>query len=197
MPLIDRTYFVGPLHIPQANASGVAENLDLHIQRYEPRYLRAAMGPSMYAAFAAGLAAGSVPYFSEAFSDAFLKSTLAVRWDWLVNGHTFSVNNTPVIWPGLASDESPIAAFVYWQWRKNHFTTTQSTGGETLGSYENATAVSPAQKMVDAWNGMVEQTRALSMILGTTGLYPEFAQRELACNPDSIDVYHYQNTMGL
>lgn len=193
MPLTDIIFFADIPHAAEPG-KGVNESLLAMIDELAPAFLRASIGPSMYDALAAGLAAGSVPYFSDAFSDAFLKSTLAPRWEWLMEGHTYTIDGAKVVWGGL---KRVIAEHIKYCYREKNFTKTQSTGDETTGKFENAERVAATEKMVAGWNWAQKQLEVLLFILLDSGVYPEFVEKELYYNRESGNVYNRINTFGI
>lgn len=55
MPLIDRSYFVGNINIPNTHRPEIQERLDLFIETYEPELLQDLLGYPLYKAFMDGL----------------------------------------------------------------------------------------------------------------------------------------------
>lgn len=55
MPLIDRSYFVGNINIPNTDRPEIQERLDLFIETYEAELLPDLLGYSLYKAFTQGL----------------------------------------------------------------------------------------------------------------------------------------------
>lgn len=53
--LIDRSYFIGEINIPNTHLPQVGENLDWFIEKYEPKFLRILMGYDFYQAFIDGI----------------------------------------------------------------------------------------------------------------------------------------------
>lgn len=92
------------------------------------------------------------------------------------NGETIILSKNPSIGiagPGTLA-KSPIANYVYWHWLKDQ--TTQTVGlGEVASKSENAQLVSPATKMVRAWNEMSEWVEELYYFMQTSYAdYPEW-----------------------
>lgn len=80
--------------------------------------------------------------------------------------------------PGT-SLESPIANYVYY-WFMRDNTTQSTTMGEVSTSKENATNMSPAEKMVRAWNEMSQRVRQLAHFMNTKrDVYPEWNSQRL------------------
>jgi hypothetical protein len=55
MSLIDRTYFVGELNIPNTSQVAIGSAVDLFIEEYEDRFLSEVLGYTLYKALKAGL----------------------------------------------------------------------------------------------------------------------------------------------
>lgn len=55
MALIDRTYFVGEINIPNTNQAAIGSQVDLFIQQYEDRFLNEVLGYTLYKALKAGM----------------------------------------------------------------------------------------------------------------------------------------------
>lgn len=55
MSLIDRTYFVGELNIPNTNQAAIGSAVDLFIEQYEDQFLREVLGYTLYKELKAGL----------------------------------------------------------------------------------------------------------------------------------------------
>lgn len=144
--LIDRTYFVGELNIPNTSNAAVGSLVDLFIGKYEKQWLDEVLGYSLSKAFKTG--------WAEPVPDS--------KWFDLVDGveYTDTYGKTKY-WRGLVSavsgnvsfDLSPIANFVYYWYMRNNHTQTASTG-ETKGKHENADTASMAVKLTRAWNEM-------------------------------------------
>jgi hypothetical protein len=55
MALIDRTYFVGELNIPNTSQAAIGSAVDLFIEQYEDQFLNEVLGYTLYKALKAGL----------------------------------------------------------------------------------------------------------------------------------------------
>lgn len=190
MPLIDSTYFDGPLIIAGLSGDDISDAVDAAIALYEPEYLRRVFGPSLYDAFVAGT------------TDL---DDLDERWDWVVNGHTFTYNNLTYYWPGLvkasAPLQSPIANYVYYKYRQDNATLMQSTGGEAQAAFENAQSVSAARKMIKAWNQMVDWNRTFWIMVDSLRdgsndpIYPEWER--YGTTDDRWEMFQLINMFGI
>lgn len=145
MPLIDRTYFIGEVNIPNTNQVAVQQNIDNLINKYEAELLTMLFGYKMYKDFQAGLLGDPIPQI----------------WKDLRDGAEYTADDQLYKWSGLAVAGAPaiakrslIANYVYyWFMRKE---ATQSSGvGEVATKTENSNRVSPIEKQVRAWNEMV------------------------------------------
>lgn len=191
MLLIDRTYFDGPILLPVANNE---ESIDQAIDLYHNEYLQKVMGLSLYNAFMAGIVSGGSG-FSSGFSSGFGGSgVIDDRWDWIINGHSYTYSGYPYTWRGI---RTAIANYVYWHYREDN-TTLTATMGEIGSTVENGVIVSPDNKMVRAWNDMAGWDRELAHMLyhlvdeDGVKVYPEFNQ----CEPTG-EVYYPVNRFGI
>jgi hypothetical protein len=162
MAFIDLTYFIAEINIPSIDKEYVYEPLNKLIQKYEPSLLRDILGPGLYAAFIAGLAAPSPEQ----------------KWIDLRDGKSFTdLDDKQRMWMGFTglygedgsasgevTHQSLIANYVYVKWLEN--VTTHSTGlGEAASKAENAERINPSFKIVRAWNEMSEWIEQLVLFL--------------------------------
>lgn len=85
--IIDSTYFVNRLNLPQTgNSAGLAEVQDF-IDQYEPEYLQCALGYDLWQAFINGIDGSGLP---------------EQRWIDLLQGKEFTKQNCTYKWPGFA-----------------------------------------------------------------------------------------------
>jgi hypothetical protein len=88
MSLIDRTYFVGELNIPNTNQVAIGSAVDLFIEQYEDQFLNEVLGYTLYKALKAGLQV--VP--------------VAQKWTDLIEGVEYTDNNSKTkFWKGLVT----------------------------------------------------------------------------------------------
>lgn len=128
MSLIDVSFFIGEMNVPNTDQASTASLLQVYIDQYEPEYLTALLGPDLYAAFKDGLLLQPVP---QEWTD--LQNQLIV-----ING---------------ASKVSPITNYVYFFFTRR--ATYNNTGaGITQPAYENATVVDSKIETARAWNQM-------------------------------------------
>jgi hypothetical protein len=86
--LIDRTYFVGELNIPNSTNMVIGSQVDLFIEKYEEKFLSDALGYTLYKAMKAGLDATPVEQ----------------KWTDLIEGVEYTdINSKTMFWKGLVS----------------------------------------------------------------------------------------------
>lgn len=179
MPLIDRTYFIGEINLPNTNQTAVQENIDYLISKREPELLTQLFGYGMYKAFIAGLQEDPVPQ----------------RWIDLRDGVDYTdTDGEERHWMGLVAKvdepkESLIANYVYyWFLRKE---ATQTSGvGETVTKTENSVRTSPVAKQVRAWNEMVTWIGELFNFLQVKKAdYPEWKPVD-SCQWENLNPYN-------
>lgn len=179
MSLIDISYFVGELNIPNRGNTLVIERINFFIDRYEKEFLYKILGVGCFNDFIAGINA----------------STPETKWTNLKNGCEF-INTYNVLdkYYGLVNNvkKSPIAYYVYYHFLRDGYTQTAGIG-EVKANAENATVVSPAGKMISAWNEMVDLNRSLLDFLYVNGTdYPKynlaFVDRDLLSKQNSFNI---------
>ncbi len=88
MSLIDRTYFVGELNIPNTSQAAIGSAVDLFIEQYEEKLLIEVLGYTLYKALKAGIQ--EVP--------------VAQKWTDLIEGVEYTDINSKVrFWKGLVT----------------------------------------------------------------------------------------------
>lgn len=172
--LIDRSYFVGDINIPNTSNAAVGSLLDWFILKYETEFLDKVLGYELHKAFKTGLQEVSIPQ----------------KWIDLRDGVEYTnVQGKPRFWHGLLAavsgdvsfDNSPIANYVYYWYMRNSHTQT-SAMGEKKSKTENADNHSPANKMARAWNEMAECVRELVDYMNANKTdYPEWEEQDQWC----------------
>ena len=187
MSLIDASYFVKKLNIPNSGDTAIAETIVSYINQYEPFFLQKIFGYPLYKAYKASL------------SDA--------RFNDIINGKEYTdINGNINKWPGLievlipaptppattppAQKQSIIANFVYFKYREEN--ATQFTGiGEAIIGAENAVMVSPRKKMALVWNEMSNQVKQFTQFMDANqSAYTEWS------NINKIDALQYFGFMN-
>ena len=143
--LIDVSYFVGEISLPGQVLTGSLADIDPFIVKYEREALIDLLGYTLYKELKAEIDAASY----------------TTKWNRLVNGHEYEIDylgDTYLVkWNGLVNSEliSLLAYYIYFKYIQFHVTHT-SGFGELIQNAENASKVSPSQKMVNAWNRFIE-----------------------------------------
>ena len=147
MILIDRTYFVGELSLPNIPATtgggasgGVAmalqtvgeNNLDVFVDKYVIDYLIRLLGKELAQAFLEEI---EKPTPDQIWTD--LKSQLLIKFG--------------------SYNRSPLANYVYFMVSRDAVTKT-TTGGEADPEFDFAKNVSNNNKLIKAWNDMADMT---------------------------------------
>lgn len=147
---IDISYFVGDIDIPNTDSTN-KNNLELAIKHYEGEFLTRFLGGTLYQQV---LDATTFPGI-----------TVTGVYEDLVKGASFTDSNGNANYSeGLTGlylfdngsfKRSMIANYVYWQWMRQR--SSQTVGvGVAKSKVENMMQVSPNEKMVKAWNEMVD-----------------------------------------
>jgi hypothetical protein len=158
MSLIDQSFFIGSIKIPNLTGVGIVpaanlENLYWFMATYEPEYLRIVLGDTLYNAFIAGLKV--VP--------------IEDKWQ---NLRSKLIDSTNKI--------SPIAGYVYYHIERDRLTSTSSLG-QVKPASENSEVTINTDKMTQAFNSSVrEGTVVRDWLSENTNTYPEYTESELA-----------------
>lgn len=151
MYIIDETYFIGDLVIPDSGGidiSSTSNDINIWIDRYARELLRDALGDALFNDFDSELIDGE------------LDSGADVKWVNLVNGCTYTYNGRDYVWRGLAYKDgefkvSILAHYVYYHWHQAQITR-MSGVGEVRGNAVNATNVNSTSRSVRVWNAFVD-----------------------------------------
>jgi hypothetical protein len=159
MPLIDKSYFVGELNIPNTGQLEVEDSLNHFIKKRETEFLRLVLGYPLYKAFLAGYSA-------------------TAKYQDLLNGKEYTDTNGLVQkWDGFRQKEakqSIVANYTYFYWQKDQATLSAGVG-EVKPKAKNAVIDSPANKMIRAWNEIQPRVKELfAFIKANREAYPEW-----------------------
>jgi len=151
MYLIDASYFIREIHIPNVNESnnGSGETLDYFIDEKVRLLLSTkALGGTLFTAFNSYVANGV------------LLNTAPQKWKDLVNGKTYTKNDKNYIWEGLLQTKgtfkkSLLAYYTYYYWLMDNVSL-MSGLGEVRGEAKNAIGVNSTQRLVTIWNEFVK-----------------------------------------
>lgn len=144
--LIDKTFFIADINLPNLDNTGLDETLNAFIARYQEEVLTDLLGHTIaaevLAAYNASVAQAPVP--------------LPDNINRLLNGDVYTPVNglEPVKWQGLintTAKRSLIAYIVYFYFTRQQATHTGSIGEAKIKG-EKSKPVSPVYKQVSAWN---------------------------------------------
>lgn len=158
--LIDSTYFVGELNIPNKNQPPIQALLNDLIEQREPEYLQGLLGYGFY----------------KEIKEAVESSSTDQKWIDLFSGTEYTVNSKTRFWPGLASEDSisPVACYVYLYYLEKTETITMGVG-EVKPDAENSSVGWAVKKKVRAWNQMVDINHSLICYLeARSDVYGDF-----------------------
>jgi len=141
MAVIDSSYFVGEISIPNTAGSGAVvtatlAKLNRLISIYEKDYLTKLLGDTLYDEFIAAL---------------------EVPDDWATDLLAELRDDTLKL--------SPVAYYVYYFWLRDSVTYVTSNG-QAEGNNENAVSSSPALRMSESYNRMVRMTEEVLDYIG-------------------------------
>lgn len=143
MSLIDSSYFVGEIDIP--NIDERPNTIEFNIEKFEKEFLICLLGRELYDDFIEGLE----------------EATPEQKWLDLRDGANFDLEycgkTIPMTWEGLVNTEkfSPIAFYVYYKIRLEELTTVTGSA-EVAAEHENSVRANARRKMVNAWNRMLD-----------------------------------------
>lgn len=177
--IIDYTYFFGKLRLPQTGNTEGREEIEQLIEIYETEYLQKVLGYDLWLAFTEGIE-GSPGGYEQ-------------RWIDLLEGIVFDFKGVDTLWNGFdpTSKKSPIANYVYYKYLEDTASDVTLAGTST-GAVDNNTRTSPMQKMVNAWNDMVDMNNVLFKFVKNNTDYPEYVYRQT-----DGELFRYKNSHGL
>jgi len=156
--LIDTSFFVGEINIPNTGKLEVQESLTHFITKYETDLLQQLLGHGLWKSYNAD---NETPRFVE-----------------LINGIEY--DNGTKSWGGLVringtTKLSLIANYIYYHWLKDK-EIWNSGIGSVKPTPNQAINMSPGLKMVEAWNDMSKQICEFYdyMSFSKTSVYPEW-----------------------
>ena len=159
MYLIDKTYFVKELTIPNLNEmnSPVLTDINRYIDTDVRLVLTNALGYQLFSEFDAQMVQGP--------TGGTLSITADTRWQNLVYGVQYTGDTGTVKWKGLLYTEgilpqSPLTSYVYVDWLSNNQTLLTGTGEKVVVA-QNAINTSSTQRQTVIWNKFVEQYQGL------------------------------------
>lgn len=178
--LIDSSFFVNEINIPNTGKQEISESITMFVNKYEPELLKCLLGYSLWSS-----------YNSDSTTERFAN---------LINGVEYTCINVTKYWQGLVYDNggttkfSLIAQYIYWQIMSDKTIWTSGVGTK-ISKGDNVIDVSPALKMNKAWNEFSRKTKELAnFLLANTDIYPEYNYGIFAKNYCDFDTV---NDFGL
>jgi hypothetical protein len=149
LQIVDTSMFIGERNIPNSGSRDVMERLDWFIRKYEPVCLSKILGISLY-------------------SEIINNPTAPVSAN-LINGCLYTDRyGKDAIWVGL---KPMIVDYTYYHFMKDD--ATANTGkGVAISQKDMGFNISPAQKMIDAWNEFIAISRECVFFLNYHVDYP-------------------------
>ena len=144
MYIIDETYFVNDLSIPNLNEMD-SDNLII-LERYIDKYARELM---------------QLVLGYELYKDFEANKLTAQKWIDLINGKEYTKDGKLYKWKGLKYTDgiykhSILAKYVFFNWYKENVTITTQTG-EKIVNAQNSISVNSNQKLVSVWNSFINE----------------------------------------
>ena len=167
--LIDTSYFVAQLNIPNTDVTENIESLNWFIDKYEVEIMRDCLGVDLYRDFMTALGQKSDGTgYSNVTGGKADSTKMDQKWVNLLNGLEYTgLDARKHKWPGFISlndDTQPkkslLANFVYYYWMLNN--ASHSMGAtEAVVNAENAISISNNRKTMFAWNEAVNAIHEL------------------------------------
>lgn len=182
--IIDYTYFIRNINIPNIAPTPnnpILERLNSFIEKYEPECLLNILGYELY--------------------KLLLTESSQRMLDIIYGAEYFDEVGDLRKWNGLVYDPkiSLIANYIYYFFQEA--SATQTTGVATsVSKTESAVSVSPADKMINAWNFFSSETKSLIIFLwmkkdgSDKRVYPEFSSSQYF---KTVDFSRHNNIFGI
>jgi len=175
MYLIDKTYFIKNLHVPNTEepTSDASTDLDMSIDRYVRQFMQFTLGNVLFTDF------------DSYVTDGELEITAPQKWLNLVNGCEYTKDGIDYVWQGLKYElglykVSLLANYTY----VNHYqNTTNSILGQIAIDPKNGVVVNPTDHLVSVWNEFVEMYQGANCSNGFVNYYD---------NVVFVDYYQYR-----
>jgi len=149
MYIIDQTYFIKELNVPNINEmdSDTLVSLEIDIDKYVRLLLHSALGYDLF------------KDLDDNITDGELNSGADQKWKDLVNGVEYLKDGKTYRWRGLIFTEgnykgSLLAKYVFYYWLKDSVSLLTGTGEKQITA-TNAIAVNSTQRLTAVWNDFV------------------------------------------
>lgn len=178
-PLINESFFLGPLTVGQSETTHVSDELNMYIRQHEQSFLTKLMGAGLKDAFVNGMK-------GEGIQDRWKKLAYGhtFTWDPIVSKFGLSGQKQQVSFTGLVCNEaegdnqmpfnSPIAQYVWFVWQQQHPFGTGGTGPTFTADKKKAYIVD-RNAFAAQWNRMADTCAAFYAFMDMNAAdYPEF-----------------------
>lgn len=166
--LISPAFFFGEINIPNSSATDISTSISNAIAFHEPEIMQRLLGYDLYTQFNA--------------------HTTDQRFQDLLNGKEYTSSGYSTKWRGLiytsgGKQFSLLAFYIYFFIMKD--TAIWNSGlGTSLPDGKEAKRVSPAMKMINAYNIFVRQSRELADFMNSSlDVYPEYTNYNCFMKP--------------
>jgi hypothetical protein len=161
---------------PQSTEEVSLEQVNKFIDIYEDQFLHKALGYGLFKAFKAGLQ----------------ETTVEQKWKDLNEGAEFTYNSRLSKWNGFVTESklSPIANYIFCEFMEDKIAE-NTPAGIVVPKTENSYREDGRQKIVMAWNEMVEYLYDLRKFLYTNqSVYTEW-------NSELSEIYYKKNVFSI
>lgn len=165
MNIVNQSFFIGEINIPNTGNAAIFNNLNNFIAKYEPECLLKILGYPLYKK---------------------LENESSQRMTDLLTGAEYTDQQGNLQkWQGIKHDTtiSLVANYIYFFFQRSAATLT--TGVSTsVSNTEGGVSVSPQEKMVEAWNFFSDEVASMLLFLwnknqGASPVYPEFSIHQM------------------
>lgn len=205
MPLIDNTFFVGELGIPNSDDPSVAASLTLFTNRYEVELLRTWLGEDLYRDFVTALGQNKTTGVYANVNNGQAMDGVDAMWANLLNGVEYEgMDQRLHKWNGFVclSDDgypvkkSPIANYVFYKYMRDQ--ALQRTGiGVINPTNESGVPASGSEMMSRAWNTMIDWGHQLIWYLDTYYAEPLYVNWQLQNRYRMLEKFRYINQFSI
>lgn len=151
MYLIDASYFIREIHVPNVNESNTDSGVKLEYfidEKVRLLLSTKALGNVLFTEFNGYVANGV------------LSNTAPQKWKDLVNGKTYTKDGESYVWEGLLQTKgtfpkSLLAYYTYYYWLMDNVSLLGGVG-EVRGEAKNAISVNSTQRLVKVWEDFVK-----------------------------------------
>lgn len=209
MYLIDKTYFIKNLHVPNMEepTSDASNDLEMSIDRYVRQFLQMTLGNVLFSDFDSYVTAGE------------LEITAPQKWLNLVDGCTYTKEGIDYVWQGLKYELGlyKVSLLTHFTYVNHYQNTTNSILGQIAIDPKNGVVVNPTDHLVTVWNEFVEMYQGANCSNSVTSYhngvlfvdyyqhkdngyvsYLQFLQDNKEDYPDfKANVINYKNSLGI